>query len=150
MKWDDNSWNLWRKSTEICRKLKSHQYLMKDFHRAGKIKKPACKPLRISTKNEENFENFQENFELFSSKSIWKIDFFTNVSKLSLGVLASFWKYIPLEDNIRFLQQYFRFRGATAECNILLIEIITSCASHVSFPNSFYTYVLLHTQRCFV
>ena len=45
--------------------MKEHQYMKYDFHRAGKIKKPACKTLRVWTKNEENFEKFQENFEIF-------------------------------------------------------------------------------------
>ena len=37
--------------------------------------------------------------------------------------------------------QYFVLEVAAIVLLILLIEIITSCASHVSFPNSFYTYV---------
>ena len=45
--------------------MSDHQNLKKDFHRAGKIKKPPCKTLRVWTKNEENLEKFQENFEIF-------------------------------------------------------------------------------------
>ena len=48
-----------RKSSGICRKMKDHQHLRNEFHRAGKIKIPACKTLLVWTKNEENFENFQ-------------------------------------------------------------------------------------------
>ena len=45
--------------------MQDHQDLSNDFDWAGKIKQPACKILRVLTKNEENFENFQENFEIF-------------------------------------------------------------------------------------
>ena len=39
---------------------------MNDFDCAGKTKQlPACQTLRVWTQNEENFENFQENFEIF-------------------------------------------------------------------------------------
>ena len=51
---------------------------MNDFDWPGKSKQPAFKTLRVWTKNEENFENFQENFEIFWSKSLLKIDFFHN------------------------------------------------------------------------
>ena len=53
--------------------------LRNDFHWAGKIKQPACKTLRVWTKSEENFEIFQEKFEIFWSKYLWKIEFFHNV-----------------------------------------------------------------------
>ena len=45
--------------------MKDHQHFKNDFHRAGKIKEAACKILRVWTKNDENVENFQENFEIF-------------------------------------------------------------------------------------
>ena len=51
---------------------------MNAFDWAGKIKQAACKTLRVWSKNEENFEKFQANFEIFLSKSLWKIDFFHN------------------------------------------------------------------------
>ena len=54
-----------RKSTESCRKMKDHQDYKNDFHRPGKRKKAACQMLRVWTKNEENFEKFQESFEIF-------------------------------------------------------------------------------------
>ena len=57
---------------------------MNDFDCADKAKQTACKTLRVWTKNEENFENFQENLEIFLSKSLWKIDFFHNfLTKIS-------------------------------------------------------------------
>ena len=62
LKWDENSGNIWRKATEICRKMKDHQRLQNDFHQAEKIKKAACKTLLFWTKNEENFGKFQEIF----------------------------------------------------------------------------------------
>ena len=52
----------WRKA---YRKKQDHRDLMNDFDWAGKSKQPACKTLRVLTKNEENFENFQENIEIF-------------------------------------------------------------------------------------
>ena len=68
-KWDENFSNLWRLSTEICRKMKDHQQVKNVLHRAGKVKTPACKikksvckTLRVGTKNEDNFEIFLENF----------------------------------------------------------------------------------------
>ena len=45
--------------------MQEHQELMNDFDCAGKTKHPASKTLRVWTKNEENFEKFQENFEIF-------------------------------------------------------------------------------------
>ena len=51
---------------------------MNGFDWAAKIKHPASKTLRVWTKNEEIFENFQENFEIFLLKSLWQIDFFTS------------------------------------------------------------------------
>ena len=38
---------------------------MNDFDLAVKTKQPSCKTLRVWTKNEENFENLQENVEIF-------------------------------------------------------------------------------------
>ena len=45
--------------------MQVNQDVMNDFDWAGKTKQPACKTLRVWTKNEENFENFQENFDIF-------------------------------------------------------------------------------------
>ena len=45
--------------------MHAHHELMQDFHCAAKFKQPVCKILRVWTKNEENFENSQENFEIF-------------------------------------------------------------------------------------
>ena len=108
-KWDENSWNLWRKSAGICRKMKDPQNFKKDFHPPGKIKKPTSKALWVRTKNEESFENFQENIEIFWSNSVFKIYCFHIFTKYFLD----FWllrKYITLKDSTRFLQQLFRFR----------------------------------------
>ena len=58
--------------------MHARQKLMKYFNWAAKFKQPACKTLRVWTKNEENFENFQVNFEIFRTKYLWKIDFFHN------------------------------------------------------------------------
>ena len=53
------------RSTGIYRQMPDHQELMNAFHWDGKRKQSACNILRIWTKNEETFEKFQENFEIF-------------------------------------------------------------------------------------
>ena len=73
-KWDEN---FWRKSTEICRKMKDHQQLKNDFHRAGKLNVQNFARLE---KNEENFEKFQESLQIFCPKSLWKMDLNYNLS----------------------------------------------------------------------
>ena len=57
--------------------MKDHQHLKNDFHWAGKSKQPTCKTLRVWTKNEENLEKFQENFEIFFQNLFGKLTFFT-------------------------------------------------------------------------
>ena len=64
-----------RKSTGIYRKTRAYQNLMIDFDWAGKPKQPACTTLRVWTKNEENYEKFHKNVEIFWSISLWKIDY---------------------------------------------------------------------------
>ena len=86
---------------------------MNDFDCAAKTKQPACKPLRVWTKNEENFESFQENFEIFWSKSLRKIEFFTFVTKYFLD----FWLRSESIDvwkiTLDLYNTFFRFRGGT-------------------------------------
>ena len=106
------SWNFCRKSTGIYRKTQDNQDLMNDLDWTGKTKQNACKTLRVWTKGEENIEIFQENFELFWSKSLWKFDFFHNFLLNISWISGSAQKvYRPLEDNTRFLQPIFRFLG---------------------------------------
>ena len=45
--------------------MQDHRDLMNVFDWIRKTKQAACKALRVWTKNEDNFENFQENFEIF-------------------------------------------------------------------------------------
>ena len=45
--------------------MQDHQDLMNDFDWASKSKQRPAQIFRVWTKNEENFENFQENFEIF-------------------------------------------------------------------------------------
>ena len=45
--------------------MQDHTDLKNDFDWAGKTKQLACKTLSVWTKNEENFEKFQENFKIF-------------------------------------------------------------------------------------
>ena len=90
--------------------MEDHQNYKNYFHRAGKIKKPACKILRVWTKNEDNFENCQETFEIFLSNSMenW---LFSHFYYILLRFLTPLRKNIPLEDNSRFLQQFSDFGG---------------------------------------
>ena len=55
----------WRKSTWIYRKKQDPRDLINEFDWADKTKQAAFKTLRVWTKNEENFEKLQENFEIF-------------------------------------------------------------------------------------
>ena len=77
----ENSWILWRKLTAICWKIQDTQQLTNNFHQTGKIQKHACKALRVWTRKDPFFEDFKENFEIFWSKSLWKIDFFRKFSR---------------------------------------------------------------------
>ena len=43
--------------------MQDHRDLMNDFDCASKTKEGACKTQRAWTKNEENFEEFQENLD---------------------------------------------------------------------------------------
>ena len=61
--------------------MRDRQDLRNDLNWPDKTKLSTCKALRVWTKNEENF---QENFEIFLSKSLWKIDFFTFFTKCFL------------------------------------------------------------------
>ena len=45
--------------------MHAYQDLMNDFDWASNSKQIGCKVLRVWTKNEENLEKFQENFEIF-------------------------------------------------------------------------------------
>ena len=65
------------KSSGIFRKMQDNRDPINESDWPGKCKQVACKTLRVSTKNEENFEKVQENSEIFWSKSLWKMDCFT-------------------------------------------------------------------------
>ena len=68
--WDD-SWNFRLNSPEICIKMIAHQDMMNAFHRAEKIKKSACKTLRVWPKNEqETLKSFKKNFGCFDQISM--------------------------------------------------------------------------------
>ena len=60
--------NFWWKSTGNCSKIQANQDLKNDFHRVGKIRKPACKRMRVWTKNEENSEKISIKFQQFLIK----------------------------------------------------------------------------------
>ena len=68
--------------------------------------------MRVWTKNEK----FQESFEIFDENLHGKLTFFTIFYQIFLGFLPPLRKYIPLEDNTRFLQQFFRFLGGGRSC----------------------------------
>ena len=44
--------------------MQDNRDLMNDFDWAGKTKQGVFKTWRVCTKNEENFDNFQEDFEI--------------------------------------------------------------------------------------
>ena len=136
-KWDRISWSIWRNSKDICRKMKGHQQLKKEFQRTGKIKNPPCKVLRIWTKKRRRFWKMQENFESFWSKSLGKIDFFTFLLIIS-WILTPLRKYIPLEDNNRFLQHFFRFRGVGERSDVPTIcRLFIVVYSELYIPNGY-------------
>ena len=70
-KWGEISWKFWRESTGIWRRIIN-------FWRIISIRKEKKETgqKRFWSKNEDNFEKSQENFEIFWSKSQWKMDFF--------------------------------------------------------------------------
>ena len=45
--------------------MQAHQDLMNEFDWEPKDKQCTCKSLRVLTKNDEKFESFQENIEIF-------------------------------------------------------------------------------------
>ena len=57
--------------------MQNPKELMNGFDWAGKTKHRASKTLCVWNRN-QIFEIFQENREIFGSKSLWKIDFFHN------------------------------------------------------------------------
>ena len=54
---------------------------------------------------------FKIILSFFDQNLYGKLTFFTIFYLISLGFLAPLRKYRPLDDNTRFLQQFFRFRG---------------------------------------
>ena len=63
----------------------------------------------FGTETKRILKNFKKILRFFSSKSIWNIDFFHNFL-LNISLISDpLRKYIlvPLEDNSRFLQQFF-------------------------------------------
>ena len=69
---------------KFVEKMKDHRHLKKDFHWAGKVKKAAGKILRVWTKNEENFEKVQANFENFDQNLYGELTFSTFFTKYFL------------------------------------------------------------------
>ena len=92
--------------------MQDHRDLMNDYDWAAKTKQPACKTLRVWTKNEETFlKNFKKIMRFFDQNLYGKFTFFTIFYLIFIGFLTPLRKYRPLEDNTRFLQQFFRFPG---------------------------------------
>ena len=146
---DENSWNFWRKSTGICRKMKDHQNFSNGFHRAGKYKKAACKTLSGWTKNEDNFENFPDNFEIFWSVSMenW---LFHRFYQIFLGFLPPLRKY-PWKITPDFYNNFsdFFWGGdvpAFPRLPMLVISSISLRVFYWFFRNSWEYYILLVLQ----
>ena len=97
----------WRKLTGMCRKIQDNQQLTNNFRWAGKIRKTSG----------QNFACLDQKWVKFLkvSRKFW--DFLTTISiekrlfhKFLLNISwisCSLRKYIPLEDNSSFIQQYF-------------------------------------------
>ena len=102
---------LWENRLDFIDKKQDHRDLMNDFDLARKIKQNNCKTFRVWTKNIENFEIFKKILRFFDQNLYGKLSFFTIFYLIFLGFLTSLRKYRPLEDNTRFLQPFFRFRG---------------------------------------
>ena len=104
--------------------MQDHPDLGNDFHWAGKNKQPPCKSLSVWTKSEEKLEKFRENFEIFCSKSLWKIAFFTIFTKyfLDFCLLTEsiyLWKITP-----DFYNNFSDFGGGgkRSGCSCILIQ----------------------------
>ena len=54
---------------------------------------------------------FKKILRFFDQNPYGKLTYFTILDIIFLGFLTPLRKYRPLEDNTRFLQQFFRFRG---------------------------------------
>ena len=57
---DGNYWNFWRKLTVICWKIQDNQHSKKNLQHIGKGPQPACMVLRICTRIDQIYENFQK------------------------------------------------------------------------------------------
>ena len=89
--------------------------------------------MRVSTKNEESFENIFGNIELFdkiSMKSYFFYNFWPNIS----GCLLPFLEYTPLEDNTIFSSDFFYFRGGGLKFRFHLPPTPLSFVSRSIFP----------------
>ena len=95
LKWNENFWKFWRKLIAIYRKIQDNQQLMNTFHRASKIKKPACKTLRVFLQERRKFWKIARKFWNYWLKSLWKIHFSLFLLNIS-GISASSQKvYTP-------------------------------------------------------
>ena len=96
-------WNFWRYLTEIYWKMQDIQDLPSNCHQAARSMKAAFK---FRAFGQEKYQSFR----LFWSNSLYKIDVLHNVSWNLSKISPSGPKvYTPLEDNTRFLQQFFPF-----------------------------------------
>ena len=129
MSWKSSK--LWRKPTGICRKMQDYQELRNDFHWARKSKQGACKTLRVWTKRRK-FWKFSRKIWDFLSKSLWQIDFFHNFL-LNISWISAFTLNEPLEDNTRFLQQVFRFRGGGRFWRSFILPTLFYCLWFLSW-----------------
>ena len=82
-----------------------------NFHQAVKSKKCACKTLRVWTRKDRFLKILKKILRFFDQNLYGKLTFFANFHEISQIISASAPKVLPLEDNTRFLQQFFRFRG---------------------------------------
>ena len=86
-KWDENSWNFWRKSTGICRKMQAHQDLMNDFDWAQiKLSNPPAKLCTFEPKMKSILNIFKKILRFFDQNLYGKLTFshfLLNISSIS-------------------------------------------------------------------
>ena len=89
-------------------KIQDHQHLMNNFHRAGKIKKPACKKFRAWTRKDPN----SKKLRFFDPNLYGKWTFFIIFTKFST-ISAS--ESIYLGKITPFFYNFFGFSGGKGE-----------------------------------
>ena len=110
----ENSLHFWRKSTEICRKMKDHQNLKNDFDRAGKLRNLRAKLSAFRPKMKKMLKFFQKILTFFDQNLYGKLTFsllLLNISWISDSSPEVYtrWKITP-----DFYIYFYIFPGRSA------------------------------------